>query len=70
MGRRLKAALTLFAIGLIGFIFGIIANTIYFRILPLLTESFSYIFASSLIAWGLVGALAAIICCIIYAYLL
>ncbi|MEM2321503.1 MAG: hypothetical protein QXS79_06470 [Candidatus Bathyarchaeia archaeon] len=69
MGKRLKAILTLFAIGLLGFILGIAANIIYFKALPILMESFPYIFTSSWVAWGLWGALMAIVCCLLYAYL-
>ncbi|MEM2273678.1 MAG: hypothetical protein QXX56_05660 [Candidatus Bathyarchaeia archaeon] len=70
MGRRLKAVLTVFAVGFIGFILGVVANIIYFKVLPILIESFPYIFASSWVAWGFGGALLAIICCLIYAYVL
>lgn len=70
MERKLKALFTILIIGLIGFMFGVIANIVYFNALPILMETFPYIFASSWIAWGLGGALIAIICCIIYAYLL
>jgi ABC-type antimicrobial peptide transport system permease subunit len=70
MGHRSKMALTLFAIGLIGFILGVAANIIYSRALPLLLETFPQIIASEWAAWGLVGAFLAIACCLIYAYLL
>ncbi|MEM1514710.1 MAG: hypothetical protein QXH24_01445 [Candidatus Bathyarchaeia archaeon] len=70
MDKRLKAILTLFAVGFIGFILGIIANVVYFNILPILMESFPQVFASSWITWGLGGALLALICCVIYAYAL
>ncbi|MBS7639979.1 MAG: hypothetical protein QW804_00865 [Candidatus Bathyarchaeia archaeon] len=68
MGYRSKMALTLFAIGLLGFILGAVANVIYYRALPILIETFPQIFASEWAAWGLVGALLAIICCLVYAY--
>lgn len=70
MGRRLKAALTLFAIGFIGFMLGVLANIFYLEVFPILIASFPHIFASSWVAWGLGGAILAIICCIIYAYVL
>lgn len=70
MGHRSKMALTLFMIGLIGFMLGVAANIVYSRALPLLIEAFPQIFASEWAAWGLVGALLAIVCCLIYAYLL
>ena len=69
MGYRSKMALTLFAIGLLGFILGAVANVIYYRALPILIETFPQIFASEWAAWGLVGALLAIICCLVYAYI-
>jgi len=68
VGYRSKMALTLFAIGLLGFILGAVANVIYYRALPILIETFPQIFASEWAAWGLVGALLAIICCLVYAY--
>lgn len=70
MGHRSKMALALFMIGLIGFMLGVAANIVYSKALPLLIEAFPQIFASEWAAWGLVGALLAIICCLIYAYLL
>lgn len=69
MGRRLKALLVLFAIGLLGFILGVIANIVYFKALPILAEAFPYIFTSSWVAWGVWGALMAIVCCLLYTYL-
>lgn len=69
MGHRSKMALTLSVIGLIGFILGIVANIIYSKALPVLIETFPQILASEWIAWGLVGALLAIMCSLIYAYL-
>lgn len=68
MGRRLKALLTVFAVGFIGFILGVAANLMYSKVLPILIEAFPQIFASSWVAWGIGGALLAIICCLIYAY--
>ncbi|MEM1607207.1 MAG: hypothetical protein QW341_03410 [Candidatus Bathyarchaeia archaeon] len=70
MGHRSKVALTLFAIGLTGFILGAVANIIYSKALPILIEVFPQIFSSEWAAWGLVGAILAIVCCLIYAYLL
>lgn len=70
VGQRSRVALALFAIGIVGFILGVVANLVYYRALPILMEAFPQIFASEWAAWGLVGALLAIICCLIYAYLL
>lgn len=70
MGHRSKVALTLFAIGLTGFILGAIANIIYSKAFPILIEVFPQIFSSGWAVWGLVGAILAIVCCLIYAYLL
>lgn len=70
MGRRSKIALMLFVVGLIGFIIGAVANIIYSKALPILIEIFPQIFYSEWAAWGLVGAILAIVCCLIYAYLL
>lgn len=68
MSRRLRAALALFAIGILGFILGVIANVIYYMVLPALFESFPNLLTSSWLLWGLSGALAAIVCCLIYVY--
>lgn len=70
MRRKLKIATILFMIGLTGFILGAVANIIYSRALPILVEIFPQIFLSEWAAWGLVGAILAIVCCLIYAYLL
>ncbi|MBS7624967.1 MAG: hypothetical protein QXS10_07710 [Candidatus Bathyarchaeia archaeon] len=70
MGHKSRIALILFMIGFTGFIFGAIANIIYSRALPILVEIFPQIFSSEWAAWGLIGAILAIICCLIYAYLL
>ncbi|MEM2326205.1 MAG: hypothetical protein QXF59_05600 [Candidatus Bathyarchaeia archaeon] len=70
MGHKSRIALILFMIGFTGFIFGAIANIIYSKALPILVEIFPQIFSSEWAAWGLIGAILAIICCLIYAYLL
>jgi len=69
LGHRSKMALTLFVIGLIGFMLGVAANLLYSKALPLLIEAFPQILASEWAAWGLVGAALAIVCCLIYAYM-
>jgi len=69
MGHRSKVALALFAIGFIGFILGAAANIIYSKALPLLLKTFPEIFVSEWMLWGLAGALLAVLCCLIYAYL-
>lgn len=67
MDQRLRKVLIVFAIGLIGFVLGAIANVIYTVALPLLIEAFPYILSSGWVAWGLIGAMIAIACSIIYA---
>jgi uncharacterized protein YqhQ len=70
MGQRVRRALIIFSIGLIGFVLGVAANFIYFNVLPTLIEAFPQVFASGWVAWGFGGALIAIICCLIYVYML
>ncbi|MCX8171364.1 MAG: hypothetical protein N3E47_05275 [Candidatus Bathyarchaeota archaeon] len=70
MGQRSRVALTLFAISLTGFILGVIANILYYKAFPILVELFPHIFSSSWVAWGFIGAILAVVCCLIYAYLL
>lgn len=69
MGHRSRMALTLFMIGLVGFVLGAAANLLYSKALPVLIEVFPQIFASEWAAWGLIGAILAIVCCLIYAYM-
>lgn len=69
MGHKSKMAFTLFMIGLVGFMLGAAANIIYSRALPILIEAFPQMLASEWAAWGLVGAVLAIVCCLIYAYM-
>lgn len=70
MGHRSRAVLTLLAIGITGFMLGAIANIVYSKAFPVLIEVFPQIFSSEWAAWGIVGAILAVVCCLIYAYLL
>lgn len=69
MGQKFKAAIALIIVGLIGFVLGAVANLMYFQLIPLLMELFPLLFSTEWFFWGLVGALLAIVCCLIYAYL-
>ncbi|MEM2703651.1 MAG: hypothetical protein QXR45_10875 [Candidatus Bathyarchaeia archaeon] len=69
MSQKFKAIIALIIIGFIGFILGALANLLYFRFIPILMELFPHLFTLEWVVWGLVGALLAIICCLVYAYL-
>lgn len=69
MNQKIKMTLVLMAIGFIGFLPGVTARTVYSETLPFLLEKLPQIFSSELTIWGLIGALLAIICSLIYAYL-
>jgi ABC-type antimicrobial peptide transport system permease subunit len=67
--QRSKMLGAIAIIGIVGFILGIVANFFYFKALPYLIEVFPQILEVDWVVWGVVGALLAIICCVIYAYL-
>lgn len=66
VSQRARKMLIIFAIGLIGFVLGAIANVLYAVALPLLIKAFPYLLSSGWIAWGIIGAMVAIACSIIY----
>jgi ABC-type antimicrobial peptide transport system permease subunit len=69
MGQRTKMVIALLVIGIIGFLLGVVANIVYYKALPFMLESFPQLFMSEWALWGLIGALLAVICSLIYAYL-
>jgi len=69
MNQKLKMAAALSLIGLLGFILGAAANLLYLKVLPFFLYVLPQLYGLEWALWGLVGALLAIICCLIYAYL-
>ena len=69
MEQRNKMLIAIAIIGVLGFLLGIAANFFYFKALPFLLEVFPQILEVDWFVWGVVGALLAIICCVIYASL-
>lgn len=69
MGTRAKKFGAIAFIGIIGFLLGTGIYFVYSEALPVLAQIFPLIVATPWIVWGLTGALLAVICCLIYAYL-
>lgn len=69
MGQKIKAVIAIIIVGFVGFILGAVANLMYFQFIPLLMEFFPRLFSAEWLLWGLIGALLAVVCCLIYAYL-
>jgi len=68
MNQGVKRVAAILGIGFIGFLIGVIANLVYYDILPILMENFPQIFTLEWVLWGLIGALMAIFCSLIYVY--
>ena len=64
--KRFKA-IAMFAI--IGFLFGIAANLLYFHAGPALALIFPQLLEKTWLLWGLIGASISIVGCVIYAAL-
>jgi ABC-type antimicrobial peptide transport system permease subunit len=69
LGQKIKAVIAIIIVGFVGFILGAVANLMYFQFIPLLMEFFPRLFSAEWFLWGLIGALLAVVCCLIYAYL-
>jgi len=69
LGQKIKAVIAIIIVGFVGFILGAVANLMYFQFIPLLMEFFPRLFSAEWLLWGLIGALLAVVCCLIYAYL-
>ena len=69
MYQKSKMLVAIGIIGFIGFLLGAVVNFVYVKALPILIEVFPQILEIDWVVWGLGGAILAIICCLIYAYL-
>ncbi len=69
MGARAKMFGAMAFISVIGFLLGTGIYFIYFEALPVLAQVFPQIASTPWVIWGLIGALVAVTCSLIYAYL-
>ena len=69
MGEKTKRLGAFAFISFLGFLLGIVGNLFSSEALPILINVFPQIFERTWVVWGLIGALLALMGCLIYAYL-
>jgi len=54
---------------LCGFLLGVAANLVYFRVFPVLAQLFPQIMGTTWLLWGILGATISAAGCLLYAYM-
>jgi len=69
MGQKTKMFVAITLIGAVGFLLGVAGNFLSNEVLPALIKVFPTLLSATWMIWGLLGAVLAVVSCLIYAYL-